>query len=213
MKLRHVSLGIVLLLSFAVTGQAQLFTELDWKFSLNLRTNPPTTAINPSGGTATANILGNNNTYYFGTGPQGLYGTPTGLLSVLNGQVQIRMDRVATTLVDYLLTVTHFVDGGAFFPGTFSFSIPNAQAGSRTVVETTSIGSWVIDTYSWNQISGPISLDISAGPGNGQLFFDEVKLGVTGNLSPVPEPGVIPMAATGLFALGMFSWFRRKRNG
>jgi hypothetical protein len=221
MKLTRIIIGLVPCLSLALTGQAQMVTTLDWPFSVagNPSTTNPPPALNPSGGTATATFLGPNNTYFFGVGPEGLYGPPTGLWDIQNGQLQLAMNRYATSLVDFTLEITQFVDNGAFFPGTVSFSILDTPTSFRTIVYPQTggmVGSWVADTFQWSQINvggSPILLTISPGAGgNGHLFFDEVELTINGNLTDVPEPGCSQLVAAGLLAFGARSWLRRKRG-
>jgi len=231
MKLRQILVGIVPCLSLVLTSQAQTTNVLDWQFSTFSSPSgatPPgaptaATTINPSGGNPTANFPGvvsiNNYNYVFGTGPEGLYGTRTGLWDMQNSQsqntqLQLKLNLLPASLLDYTLVITHFIDSGGFFPGTFSFSVPNAQFDSRTAVEGGSIGVWVADTYHWSQLSfpGTIELDISPGAGNGHLLLDEVQFIISGQLVAVPEPGISQMVATGLLAFGIGSWFRRKRS-
>jgi len=218
MKLRQIIAGIVASLSLALTGQATT-TELDWQFSSFGNPAPPTTAVDPSGGTATATFSGGVNTWFFSAASPdlfGLYGTTqTGLWDMQNSQLALNLNRVPASLLNYTLVIRQFVDpNGAFFPGTFSFSIPNAQFDGRTIVEQQTgnmLGMWVADTYHWNQLSplGTISLNVAPGEGNGHLFLDEVKFTIVGEIA-VPEPSSVQMGVAGLLTLGFYFWRRRK---
>jgi hypothetical protein len=231
MKVSKTIFGIAALLALAVSGQAALFTSLDWK--LSLPGNPTaldSSSVNPSNATVTARFRGNNNTYYFGQGPGGgggYFGPPTGLWDVNNGDLLITLsDKTAHTPLDYTLIITHFVDN-QLYPGTAIFSgpglsssNPNYTSVSRTVVVPQSGnmgGYWAADTYTWSQVSisndAAVSLDIIPGSGSGgAMLFDEVQFSINGDLIPIPEPGIIQLAASSLLVLGLSSWFRRNRK-
>lgn len=221
MKITNFILGSVPCVLLALTSQAQTVNTLDWQFSTAGNPVDPTaeTSNQPSGGDASATFIDGVNSYFFGAGPEGLYGTRTGLWDSLNGHLSLDIsDRTAVVPISYTLTVTHFVDSsGAFFPGSFEFSIPNEIFVGRTVVEAQSgdmVGQWVADTFQWNNLNiypSTVNLTIGPGPGNGDLFFDSVKLIVSGgDLVLVPEPATASMAALGLLAFGLRSWLRRK---
>jgi hypothetical protein len=55
-------------------------------------------------------------------------------------------------------------------------------------------------------------MNISPGTAGTALLLDDVQFTIVGGLIPVPEPGVSQVAAIGLLAFGMVSWFRRTRN-
>jgi hypothetical protein len=228
MKLNQIIIGIVPCLSLALTVQAApMVTTLDWQFSAAANPAPPTTEVDPSGGTATATFSGALNSYYFNSildPPAGAtyYGSPTGLWDVQNGQLELKVDRYATAPLDYTLVIRQFVDsvnpqGGTLFPGLTTFSVSGAQLDSRTTVvpQTGSmLGWWVADTYKWTQtsVAGLVTLDITPGAsGSGQLLLDEVQWTITGDLTAtVPEPMPGQMAAAGLLLFGICCWFRRK---
>jgi len=83
MKLNRIIISLVPCLALVVTGQAATTTTNIWDFGFGVRsiTNTPdvATSSTPSGDNPRAIIFGNNNQYFFGTGPSGLYGSPTGL--------------------------------------------------------------------------------------------------------------------------------------
>jgi hypothetical protein len=201
-------------LTFMAQAQSNVF---DWTFSVagNPASPNAATTINPSGGTANASFIGNNNTYIFGNAPGGFAGTPTGLWDVQNGQVQLAINRTSVNPVDLTLVVTEFSDR-SIYPGTMSFSFPGAQFVSETVVvPQTGImtGAWYAETFSWSQFNlglNPITLDISPSPANGGLLLDEVQFTINGPLVAVPEPGYGALTAAGLLAFGIRSWLRRK---
>jgi hypothetical protein len=95
MKLNNVIASVVPSLLLALGGQAAQTNTLDWKFSTFGSTNiAPTTAVTPSGGTPVAAVIGNNNTYFFGSGPggpNGPFGSPTGLWDVEGGTVRLNL--------------------------------------------------------------------------------------------------------------------------
>ena len=136
MKLKTVIISMVLCLPLALMGQTATTNVLDWTFSTadNPAAPDAATSINPSGGDPRRPFPGNNNTYFFGPGPQGLYSQPTGLWDMENGQLQLSLDRAAVGTVAYTLQVWQFVDSGrSFYPGALSFSPSGAQVGPETV--------------------------------------------------------------------------------
>lgn len=227
MRPHHILAGVLSSWLLAVTAQAQTqTTTLDWKFSTAQNPAPPTTQENPTGGTATATFIEGNNTYYFGQGPEGVFGTPTGLWSMdpLDGKapkLQLKLDRTPVQSVDMTVVVTHFVDN-SLYPGVLGFSLPNAvNLGRQVVVPQTGnmIGFWVADTFSWTGVTfpawggvngAPITLDLFPGMANTGLFLDEVKLSIFGAVSTVPEPMAGQLAGLGLVLFGLRSWLRRK---
>ena len=220
MKLHQFAIGMVSCLSLAVASHAQTNT-VDWKFSVAGNPSAPTTSTTTN--VATATFVSGNNSYFFGTGPEGLYGSPTGLWSMarLNqGEAVLELklaETVPATTADLSLVLTHFVDSGAFFPGTVSFSLANAIYEGRTeVVPQTGdmVGAWFADTYRWDDVSFPleIALEISPGEGNGSLFIDEVLFTISGELVPIPEPMSIQLAAAGLLVFGVGTWLRRRQK-
>jgi hypothetical protein len=219
MKLKTIIVGVVACLSLAVAAQAATTTNiLDWTFSTSANPSAPdaATSINPDGGNPEATFTGNNNTYYFGAGPQGVTGSPTGLWDMENGQLQLSLDLAAVGTVAYTLQIWQFADAGrSIYPGAVSFSPSGGQFVSETVYVPQSgnmIGSWYEDTYSWSGVAldPSVSLDITASPVTGAVLFDQVQLTVVGDLVPVPEPSCGLMTLAGLLAFGMISWCRRK---
>lgn len=226
MKLQHILIGIAPCLFLAISAQGQT-TTLDWRFSNAANPASPTASgtTNLTGGAASATFVQGNNNYILGSGPGGLYGTPTGLWAMdwsgtTAPELELKLDRTPVETVDLTLTVTHFVDNGQY-PGTLSFSLPNSVAVGRQVLipQTGSmIGFWAADTYSWAGVSypawgdpngAPITLDLFPGL-NGSLLLDEVKLSILGAVSTVPEPMAGQLAGLGLALFGIRSWLRRK---
>jgi hypothetical protein len=219
MKPKPIITSIALFLLLALTGQAQTTNILDWTFSTSANPSAPDTAtsINPSGGDPEATFTGNNNTYFVGTGPQGLYGSPTGLWDVENnGQLALTLNLSAVGTVNYTLQVWQFADSSrSLYPGTLTLLPAGAQFVSESVYVPqtgTMIGSWYEDTYSWSDVAlnPSVTLDITPGTGSVALLFDQVQLTIVGDLVPVPEPSCGLIALAGLAAFGMISWFRRK---
>jgi len=217
-----------LLLAYSAQAQNTPLTTLDWKFNTLANPAPPTAAgtTNLTGGAATATFVQGVNSYIAGSGPGGLYGPPTGLWAMdwaatTPPELELKLDQTPVTSVDLTLTVTHFVDN-AQYPGTLSFSLPNAVAvGRQVVIPQTGnmIGFWAADTYSWAGVTypawgdangAPITLDLFPGLGNGSLLLDEVKLSILGAVSTVPEPMAGQLAGLGLLLFGLRSWLRRK---
>jgi hypothetical protein len=224
MKLNRVIISLVPCLALVLTAQAATPSTNIWDFTFSVRaiTNTPPDAppvgnsITPDGGNPRAIIFGNNNTYFFGTGPNGLYGSPTGLWDVegaAGGHVQITSDLVTPFPVTYTLKIWQFADDGrSFYPGTLSLSPSGAQFVSESVYVPQSgnmFGAWYLDTYSWSSFipSTTISVDINPGPGSGALLFDEVQLTAVLN---APEPSSCLIGAAGLLLFGIRSWLRRK---
>ena len=219
MRLNRALLSLVSSVALVLVGQAQTTNSFDWQFSTaDNPASPPTNSItNPSGGDPQATFTGPNNTYFFGSGPGGLYGTPTGLWDVEAGQLTLTLNRISVTTVDYTVVITQFADQGrALYPGTISWSVPGVQFISETVKVPQSgnmIGSWYVDTYQWTDVdasSGPITLDIGPAAAGTGLLLDEVQFSIVGALAEVPEPGFGLLAGTGLLALAMRYWPRRK---
>lgn len=232
MKLSRCSISIGSCLLLAVSSQAQLVTDVDWKFSVSGRTNNPTEVIsNPSGATATATVFGNSSTYFFGAGPEGLFGTRTGLWDIGwdsgSGKMELGISLGAISVVEFTLKVTQFVGGP--YSGLLSFNSPNvlgfttasAQLTGQTVVEQRTgsmVGYWVQDTYTWSAMGAPGPIRLNIVPGNGTssaaALFDEVELIIKGDLTSAPEPTSVQLLTVGLaaFALGR-PWLRRKAKG
>ncbi len=226
MKASEIILSIGAGLSLVLTSQAQPTTNtLDWNFSSGGNPSPINASgtINPSGGNPTATFFGNNNSYFFTTvpgsgGANGYYGPPTGLWDVNNGELDLTLNRTAPSPVDYKVVITQFIDApfGGLYAGTVGFSVPNAQFLARIVVvpQTGNMGGfWAADTYSWTGVSllgTNVTMNIK--PTGAALLLDDVQFTIVGGLIPVPEPGVSQVAAIGLIAFGMVSWFRRTRN-
>jgi hypothetical protein len=225
-----VGIGTCLLLAMAAQAQTTLLTTLDWKFSVAGNPSLPTASgtTNLTGGAATASFLGDSRKYhyYFGTGPNGLYGTPTGLwaMAPLDGvapELELKLDQTPVDKVDLTLVMTHFVDNSVY-PGAVSFSVPGVSFVDRQVVVPQTgdmIGVWVADTYSWTGVTypvggdangAPITLDLFPGMSGTGLFLDEVKLSILGAVSTVPEPMAGQLAGLGLLLFGLRSWLRRK---
>jgi len=226
------SIGICLFSVIAASGQTTPLTTLDWKFSLAGSPSAPTVpgTTNLTGGAATATFTQGNNKYYFGKGPNGLYGTPTGLwaMAPLDGvvpELELKLDQTPVSTVDLALTVTHFVDN-SLYPGAVGFSVPGSSFVGRQVVVPQSgdmIGFWVADTYSWTGLNfplvgntsgngSPITLDLFPEFSGTGLMLDEVKLSILGAVSTVPEPMAGQLAGLGLLLFGLRSWLRRKAS-
>jgi len=231
MKLQRLILGIAPCLFLALSAHAQTtLTTLDWKFSTPGNPAAPSTSgtTNLTGGAATATFTQGVNTYISGMGPGGLYGTPTGLWAMdwagqTPPELALMLNQTPVQSVDLTLTVTHFVDNSQY-PGTLSFSLPNAVPIGRQVLipQTGSMmGFWAADTYSWagvtypawgNANGAPITLDLFPGTQYGSLLLDEVKLSILGAVSTVPEPMAGQLAGLGLLLFGLRSWLRRKTS-
>jgi hypothetical protein len=220
MKLNSILASLAACLSLGISAQAASPSTnvLDWTFSVAGNPAAPNaaTTLNPSGGNPQATIFGNNNTYFFGTGPLGLYGSPTGLWDVEGGHVTLTLDLLAQPPgANYTLQIYQFADEGrSFYPGTLTLSPVGAQFVSESVYVPQSgnmIGAWYVDTYSWTSVitTPRITLDIAPGAGSPALLLDELKLTVVGTLI-APEPGCGLIAALGLVTLGIRSWLRRK---
>jgi len=146
------------------------------------------------------------------------YGTATGLWDLLSGSATVELvDQVPGTqngLLDYTLVLRHFVSQAPLpnfpFSATVSFSLPGAVLVSQSVQQATSIGSWVLSTYSWQQVQVPglVSLTVSSEP-NRNLLLDSLSFSVIGDLAPIPEPSVAQLGALGALMLG-FSVRRRR---
>ena len=224
MKASEIILSIGAGLSLVLTSQAQPTTNtLDWNFSFAGNPSPINASgtTNTSGGTPTATFVGNNNTYFFNTTPlggaNGYFGARDGLWDVNNGELDLSLNRTAPSPVNYWLVITQFIDN-QLYPGTVGFSVPNAQFVNRNVVVPQSGnmgGFWAADTYSWTGVSlpgTPVTMNINPGTIGTALLLDDVQFTISGVLIPVPEPGISQIAAVGLIAFGMVSWFRRTRN-
>jgi hypothetical protein len=216
MRLDRAFLGLVSSLSLALAGQAATTNILDWQFSTADNPASPTIAVNPDGGDPLATFSGPNNTYFFGTGPNGLFGSPTGLWDIEAGQLALTLNLFSTQPVDLTVVITQFADQNrALYPGTISWSIPGGHLISEVpVVPQTGnmIGSWYQDTYQWTAVDAstfPITLDIGPAAAGTGLLLDEVQFSIMGTLQ-VPEPGFGLLAGTGLLALAMRYWPRRK---
>jgi hypothetical protein len=218
MKLNKAILSVAACGLLALTGQAATTNIIDWQFSVAGNPASPTagTTVNPDGGNPLATFSGANNTYFFGSGPSGLYGSPTGLWDVEDGSLQLTLDLGGVGTAQYILEVFQFADSGrSFYPGTLTLSPEGAQFVSESVYVPQSgsmIGSWYEDTYSWSAVNltSGITLNISGATPNTGILFDEVRLTVIGNLGPVPEPSSSLITAVGLLAFGFRSWLRRK---
>ena len=220
MKASEIILSIGAGLSLVLTSQAQPTTNtLDWNFSFAGNPSPINASgtTNTSGGTATATFVGLNNTYFFNSGPggaSGYFGPPTGLWDVNNGELDLSLNRTASSPVNYRVVVTQFIDN-QLYPGTVGFSVPNAQFLNRNVVVPQSGnmgGFWAADTYSWTGVSlsgANFTMNLNPGTAGTALLLDDVQFTI---VIPVPEPGVSQVAAIGLIAFGMVSWIRRTRN-
>jgi hypothetical protein len=213
MRLNRVFLGLVSSLSLALAGQAATTNILDWQFSTADNPAPPTIAVNPDGGNPLATFTGPNNTYFFGTGPNGLFGSPTGLWDVEAGQLALTLQLSGVGPVDLTVVITQFVDQNrALYPGTISFSIPGGTLVNEVVAVPQTgnmIGSWYRDTYQWTAAdagAGPITLDLGPAAAGTGMLLDEIQF----TLTEVPEPGCGLLAGTGLLALAMRYWSRRK---
>ena len=105
---------MVMCLLLALSGRAATQTNtFDWQFSNFGSTNiPPTTAVDPAGGTPEAAVFGAPATYYHLTGPlgpTGPFGSPTGLWDIGgSGQLQLTLDRTSASPVDYTVVITLF---------------------------------------------------------------------------------------------------------
>jgi len=111
MKPSRYTLWMVPCLTLAISSRANQLHEWVWDFTTNNRTNVPTTVIaNPTDAIATAVITGLNNTYFFGAGPDGLYGTTqTGLWDINGGQLMVVTDIYTSIPVENLaVKLTHF---------------------------------------------------------------------------------------------------------
>lgn len=231
MKLHSLVLGILPFLSLTVLAQAPT-TTLDWKFSntANPASPTPSGTVNPSNATATATFSGGMLTYIFGQGPEGIYGTPTGLWAMEQSatapQLTLNVNQTPVSTVDLSLVVTHFVDN-LQFPGAISLALgdpatttPTYQYSREVVIPQTGVmtGSWVADTYSWGALNyadfdlRQLVINLVPGAASGGLLLDEVKLTIVGEIA-VPEPMVGQLAGLGLLLFGVRSWLsRRARN-
>ncbi len=236
MKLPQNIIGLVSCLSLALAGQAAMVTTLDWQFSVAGNPSTPTpngtvntsplgvasTTSNPSGGAAAATFSGQTVglTYYFGQPPiQPDYGSAKGTYEMGGGQLALTLQSTAAASLNYTLTVIQFTQGSFPLDGAMTFSVAGANYGGRTTLDNSgSAGSWVQDSWSWSGVNigaGTVSLVITPTTSGGDLWFDEVKFGITGDLvAAVPEPIYTQaMAAVGLLAMGICSWRRRKVPG
>jgi hypothetical protein len=225
MKTKHLVILAAAASASALTALAQdtPTTTMVWDFSTP--DNPASvtpTSQNPFNVTGTATIVP-------GVGAEGysagvflnrpdFYGTATGLWDMLNGSVTIDLvDQLAGTengMLDYTLVVRHFVSPppGFPYPSTISFSVPGAQLDSQVAQEVAGLGSWVLSTYSWQQVpvDGLVSLTMSTEANRG-LLLDSLSFSVIGELVPIPEPSVAQLGALAALVLGLGS-VRRRHN-
>jgi hypothetical protein len=215
MKPKRIIASLATSLSLVVTAQAAVTTNvLDWTFSTFAITNAPdaATSSNPSGGNPLATFFGNLNTYYFGTGPQGLFGPPTGLWDVEDGgHLTLSLNLAGQNqVVGYSVQIYQFADQ-SFYPGTLTLNPSGSFVSESVYVPQTGnmIGAWYIETFTWNSVvpSANLTLDISPGAGSSAMLLDEIKMTV---MTDIPEPSSGLIAAAGLLAFGIRSWLRRK---
>lgn len=224
MKPQQFVLGLAGYVALALSAQAQV-TTLDWQFTYPGNPQVPTSSstTNAAGATFTT---GNNK--WWDTGPNGVFGTPTGLYSMdpsggVAPVLELKLDQTPVDKVDLTLVLTHFVDN-AQFSGVVDFlpvhSTTFDYVGRTTVVPQTGdmIGAWVADTWTWTGVTypifgspngAPLTLDLFPG-GTSSLMLDEVKLSILGAVSTVPEPVAGQLAGLGLLLFGLRSWLRRK---
>lgn len=218
MKPKQILAGVALL-SAVVPALAADVTTISWQFGT--ADNPvevtPPPASNPSGATGTLEINDGTGTgYWSGTMlDDATYGTPTGVWDILNGSIDVSIDRIPGGEADYTLKLTQFVSlpGGFPFALPVSFSLPGSTLVSQTLIENTSIGQWVESTYAWQNLTGldGLSLTISSDPGKG-LLLDSLAIEVSGILVPIPEPTVAQLGALGVLGLGLLSGRRSNRH-
>jgi len=231
MKLNRNILAVLGGLACGVAAQAQMVTTFDWGFSTIFNPSvPPNSGItnevsNPTAASVAAVINGDFNTYFFGMGPEGIYGTASGLWDIQNGSLDLAMsDRIGSPLsgflVDYTIVLRQFVDAGGFYPGIVAFSVPGGQLiGSRTVEAQSGnmIGAWVEDTYKWSQVKLTEYLTLTITPGDPDpekksLLVDSVQLKIEGTLDKVPEPATLQLLVLGMAAAGLRAWSRRRNQ-
>src|SRR5262249_36873363 len=106
--------------------------------------------------------------------------------------------------------------GGDLLVGNFSFDHSSITA--LDPITLALLGSIVIDVGSGNTAGGLWFLGFGQAGNNGSpntLYFTDgingERDGLFGAINPVPLPGALPLFATGLGALGLLSW-RRKRK-
>jgi len=145
-----------------------------------------------------------------------LYGTATGLLDLLNGNVTLGLDQLAGTptgTLDYTLVIRQFISNppGFPYPPTLQFSIAGVNLVSQTRQETAAVGSWYLSTYSWDNVavSGPVTLTLSTDP-NRNLLLDSLSFSVIGDLVPIPEPSVAQLGGLAVLMLGLGTLRRKK---
>lgn len=207
-----------LLLTVIGPAQAGIWFETEMTWDFHSQQNPATpslTPLNPLGVNGTASILGEFNDYFFGNGPEGLYGSPSGLWAVFRGEIRLELPHIAD-VAECTVVIRQFMDPVGFcYPGQVSFSKPGAVAVGRTVVEPQTgnmVGWWVEDTYQWTDFSpawnNHLSLSLApAEAGNSNLLIDSVRLNV---LSEIPEPTSLQMILVGVLVVGLRAWSRRE---
>jgi uncharacterized protein (TIGR03118 family) len=106
--------------------------------------------------------------------------------------------------------------GNDLLVGNFSYGHSSITA--LDPITLAFLGSIMIDVGSGNTPGGLWSLDFGVGGNNGDpntLYFtdgiDGETHGLFGAINPVPLPAALPLFATGLGALGLLGW-RRKRK-
>ena len=221
MKLSRVLLCMVPCLTLALTAEAVMSTTFNWGFGSAGNPSVGTGSPNPSGAEGVIALSGTKNRYFFTRPTPGDYGTPSGMWSLLNnsqnladvGTMQLYVNRKASSLLDMTLSIKQFVDGGAFFPGSMTFSLSGSTFDGRVINETTGQGQWVTDTYHWslqNFQTEAVGLTLSPTGSGAQLLVDSVMFIIDGDLVAVPEPAYTKgLAVAGLLAMAVFSLRRR----
>jgi len=111
------------------------------------------------------------------------------------------------TTVGTQYTVSYWLTSDGLTPNDFSVSF-----GGTTLTSSTNLSAFPYTQFSFNvtATSALTALVFGVGEEHGSFFLDDVSVNPTG-VAAVPLPATFPLFATGLGALGLLGW-RRKRK-